>query len=78
MAWAQAWHETPYGRAAVRWDLTGDDLLLRVTVPPSTTADVVLPDGSAPLAVGPGQHEFSCTLPPEHVAGPAAEFAAAG
>jgi alpha-L-rhamnosidase len=28
-------------------------------VPPNTTAEVVLPDGSAPVEVGSGRHSFS-------------------
>jgi alpha-L-rhamnosidase len=60
---ASAAHETPYGRAAVSWELTdGTAFALELTVPAGTTATVQLPDGSAPLTVGSGQHSFTCTV----------------
>jgi alpha-L-rhamnosidase len=45
LTWAEAAHESPYGRIDVSWRLDGDHLELRVTVPPGTSAEVVLPDG---------------------------------
>jgi alpha-L-rhamnosidase len=59
--WAQARHETPYGIAAVRWDLAGPKFTLQVTVPAGCSGTVVLPDaeGSA-HEVGSGTHSFSC------------------
>jgi alpha-L-rhamnosidase len=78
LAWASASHETPYGQASVRWDRVGDRVTVRVVVPPSTTAEVVLPDGSAPVEVASGEHAFSFTLPAEQVAAAPAEFAPAG
>ncbi|GAA3796036.1 glycoside hydrolase family 78 protein [Cellulomonas soli] len=74
--WAAATHETPYGTAAVRWERTGDDVVLTVLVPPSTTAQVVLPDGSEPVELAPGEHLLAFTLPPERAAERAAEFSA--
>ena len=60
---AAATHETPYGTASVAWTLTGGTAFtLEVTVPPNTTADVVLPDGSEPVQVGSGRHCFSATI----------------
>ncbi|MGX5655219.1 glycoside hydrolase family 78 protein [Geodermatophilus nigrescens] len=60
---AAATHETPYGTASVSWALTGGTAFaLDVVVPPNTTAEVVLPDGSAPLEAGPGRHAFTCTI----------------
>ncbi|MGY1815679.1 family 78 glycoside hydrolase catalytic domain [Blastococcus sp. SYSU D00820] len=56
---AEATHETPYGAAAVAWSVEGSTLTLDVTVPPNTTAEVVLPDGSAPVEVGSGRHSFT-------------------
>ena len=41
----------------------GTAFALEVTVPPNTTAEVVLPDGSAPVEVGSGRHSFSCDDP---------------
>jgi alpha-L-rhamnosidase len=60
---ASATHETPYGTAAVAWTLSGGTAFdLEVTVPPNTTAQVVLPDGSAPVEVGSGRHTFTATI----------------
>ena len=56
---AAASHETPYGTAAVSWSLDGPTFALEVTVPPNTTAEVRLPDGTAPLEVGAGRHTFT-------------------
>ncbi|WP_181274115.1 family 78 glycoside hydrolase catalytic domain [Brevibacterium oceani] len=61
--WARASHETPYGRAETQWTLGPDGTFtLRLVIPPSTSAEVLLPDGSA-HEVAAGEHEFSCTLP---------------
>ncbi|RZU32063.1 glycoside hydrolase family 78 protein [Blastococcus saxobsidens] len=60
---AGATHETPYGTAEVSWTLTGGTrFALEVTVPPSTTAEIVLPDGSVPVEVGSGRHSFAATI----------------
>jgi alpha-L-rhamnosidase len=60
---AAATHDTPYGTAEVSWSLDGGTAFaLDVTVPPNTTAEVALPDGSAPLSVGSGRHSFSATI----------------
>jgi len=59
---ASAWHETPYGRAAVAWradGAQGGTWHLDVTVPPGARAVVHLPDGSGPVRVGSGEHAFS-------------------
>ena len=60
---AAATHETPYGTAEVAWTLEDEAFSLELTVPPSTNAEVSLPDGSAPVEVGSGHHSFSCTVP---------------
>ncbi|PWW25000.1 alpha-L-rhamnosidase [Geodermatophilus normandii] len=60
---AAATHETPYGTASVSWALTGGTAFaLDVVVPPNTSAEVVLPDGSAPVEVGSGRHAFACAI----------------
>jgi alpha-L-rhamnosidase len=58
LTWARAEHESPHGRVAASWELTGARLELSVTVPPGCTAEVVLPDGGSRHA-GPGEHRFS-------------------
>lgn len=60
--WAKAAHETPYGPAEVQWERSGRSFALTVTTPPSTTAEVVLPDGSDPIVVRSGTHRFSCEV----------------
>ncbi|WP_432512092.1 glycoside hydrolase family 78 protein [Kineococcus sp. SYSU DK001] len=75
LTWARTAHETPYGRAAVAWELDGDDLALEVTVPPSTEAEVHLPDGSAPRTVAAGTHRFTCTVTRGRAAQAPAAFA---
>jgi alpha-L-rhamnosidase len=54
---AAAEHETPYGRAAVRWALEDDALRVEVVVPPGTVAAVALP-GAEPVEVASGRHRF--------------------
>jgi alpha-L-rhamnosidase len=48
----------PRGRVEVSWRLTGEALDLSVTVPPGSTAEVVLPDGTVRTAP-PGEHRWS-------------------
>ncbi|MGN6871479.1 MAG: family 78 glycoside hydrolase catalytic domain [Solirubrobacteraceae bacterium] len=53
MTWAQARHDSPYGPIESAWRIDGGTLELDVTVPPGTTADVVLPGRSAkPVPAG--------------------------
>ena len=47
LAWATAAHDSPYGRIEVRWQQQGDGLTVDVTVPPGTTAEVLLPTGES-------------------------------
>jgi alpha-L-rhamnosidase len=54
ITWARAVHESPYGRIEVKWELVHGALVLDLTVPPGTTADVTLP-GSGTQVVGPGR-----------------------
>ena len=64
ITWAAATHETPYGTAAVSWTLEGSAFALELTVPANSTAEVSLPDGSAPVTVGSGRHTFERTVVP--------------
>jgi alpha-L-rhamnosidase len=57
ITWARARHDSPYGRIESAWEAGPGGLRLSVTVPPGTTAEVVLPDGSRRDAA-PGRHEF--------------------
>jgi alpha-L-rhamnosidase len=62
LTWAEAVHDSPYGRIESSWHLDGSQLQLTVTVPPGTTAEVVLPDGSQ-LEQGPGTATHVCVFP---------------
>ena len=53
----RAEHETPYGRAAVRWEQGDGALTVDAVVPPGTTATVALP-GAEPVEVASGCHRF--------------------
>jgi alpha-L-rhamnosidase len=55
ITWARAEHDSPYGRIESSWRLAGDAFELAVAVPPGTTAEVLLPDGSV-RTVEPGRH----------------------
>jgi alpha-L-rhamnosidase len=55
---ATARHDTPYGRAEAGWRRDGDELVVQAVVPTGTTATVELPDGSEPLEVSSGTHEW--------------------
>jgi hypothetical protein len=54
--------ETPYGTASVAWALDGTAFALDISVPPNTTAQVSLPDGSAVFEVGSGRHSFAISV----------------
>jgi alpha-L-rhamnosidase len=56
--WASTELETPHGRARVRWDSSEGSITVTATVPPNTSAQVSLPDDSAPFEVGSGRHEW--------------------
>ena len=59
ITWAETRFDSPHGRIEIRWELAGCGLDLRVTVPPNTDADVVLPgrDGET-TTVGHGTHQW--------------------
>jgi alpha-L-rhamnosidase len=61
LTWAEAAHDSRYGRIEVRWEVAGDQLELSVLIPAGTKAEVVLPDGHVHLAL-PGRHSYSCMV----------------
>ncbi|WP_421355070.1 family 78 glycoside hydrolase catalytic domain [Microbacterium phosphatis] len=75
LTWASTTHETPYGSAAVGWTLEGEAFSLVVTIPPSTEAEVLLPDGSDPVTIGSGTHTFSCRFLAPQPPAPSVAFA---
>jgi len=54
---ASARHITPYGSASISWRREADAFEVELEVPPNTTGEVFLPDGSD-LVVQSGVHRF--------------------
>jgi alpha-L-rhamnosidase len=61
LTWAEAQFDSPYGRIASSWRIEAGRFHLDVAVPPGTTAQVVLPDGTTEIAP-PGARRCSCVL----------------
>jgi len=57
LTYAKASLETMYGRVAAGWEKAGDQLRVKIVIPPNTTATVRLPGGRVE-EVGSGQWEF--------------------
>ena len=62
LTWAEAVHESPYGRIETSWRLTDGRLSLTVTVPSGTSAEIALPDGRR-IEVRTGTHRFDSAVP---------------
>lgn len=58
-------HITPAGRASVEWNIEAGIMTLKVTVPPGTSADVVL-EGYALQELFPGHHVIERPWPATH------------
>ena len=47
ISWVKAHHDSPFGRIAVSWKRNADgSLLYEATIPPNTTAELMLPETS--------------------------------
>ena len=57
LTWAETSLETPHGPAAVHWEIEGERMSVRATIPEGTTAVVRLP-GADEVTVGAGTHDF--------------------
>jgi alpha-L-rhamnosidase len=57
---AEAWHDTPYGRASSGWRRHENTIDFHVTVPPGAVAHVRLPSTDE-IEVGSGQHTWTIT-----------------
>ena len=55
---ATASHETPWGKAAISWQVTGGELRVTMTVPPNCTATADLP-GQPPTELSSGTHHVA-------------------
>ncbi|MCK9901922.1 glycoside hydrolase family 78 protein [Frankia sp. Cpl3] len=62
LTWAEARYDSPYGRIEASWRVDGNRFTLTVAVPPGTSAEVLLPDGSRAEAVT-GTSAHTCSLP---------------
>ena len=62
LKFVRATTETLYGTVAVDWKREHNRFTLDVEVPVGNTAKVYLPDGSAPVTIGSGKHQFECNL----------------
>lgn len=61
LTWAEGVHDSPYGRVESSWLDDGTTFRLTVTVPPGSSAEVVLPDGSR-RDQPPGSQTFHCPV----------------
>jgi alpha-L-rhamnosidase len=59
LTWAEAVHDSPYGRIESSWHTVDGTFQLTVGVPAGTTAEVRLPDGSR-IDQGPGTRTHEC------------------
>lgn len=62
LEWAQGSVPTPLGSVKVRWERTGTQFDLKVTIPAGASAVINLPDGSTKEVSG-GEHKLSCPYP---------------
>jgi len=54
--------ETKYGEAAVRWDRSGNEFKLVVTVPDGCHASIWMPGSDSSVEAGPGKSSFTSTI----------------
>jgi alpha-L-rhamnosidase len=66
LTWARAEHECIRGLVRSSWELEGERVRLRVTVPSTSTAVVHVPGGDV-VEVGPGDHELEGHLAAPHL-----------
>ena len=61
LTWAEAVHDSPYGRIESSWRIDDDRFRLTVVVPSGTTAEVLLPDGTRQEQT-PGVTSYECSF----------------
>jgi alpha-L-rhamnosidase len=64
LTWVKAAYQCPYGNIVSNWTLKRSTLHVEVTIPPGTTATVILPgpDHDQWLAVGPGHYHWTVRM----------------
>lgn len=62
LRWAEAVHDSPYGRIESSWSTVDGSFELVATVPPGTSAEIHLPDGTS-VEQGPGTDTHRCPFP---------------
>lgn len=63
ITWAHARHVTPYGLAECHWSHTNGQMQVDITIPPNTTATVMLPGlKQEPISVGSGKYRWVYSL----------------
>lgn len=78
LRWAQAWHQTPFGRYALQWQVDDGKITVTAAIPPNAAAKICLEPGAklletdgltfaeqngCPTAqVGSGQYRVSYTM----------------
>ena len=78
LRWAQAWHQTPFGRYALQWQVDDGKITVTAEIPPNAAAKICLEPGAklletdgltfaeqngCPTAqVGSGQYRVSYTM----------------
>ena len=62
ITWSRAGHISPFGPIDTAWTVADGSMELEVTVPPGTTATIVLP-GEEPRSAGPGRHRLTGAAP---------------
>jgi alpha-L-rhamnosidase len=62
MTWVRSYHDCPFGRIQANWRLDGKSLILDATIPPNTTATVILPCAD-PGAVRESGHPATRLVP---------------
>ena len=61
ITWCEVAHDAPYGRIESSWQLEAGHFRLTTTVPPGTTAEIVLPDGTR-REQSPGTAVHECVV----------------
>jgi alpha-L-rhamnosidase len=75
VTWANTSKETPYGTIVTRWKISGNEFTMEITVPPGTTASLMMPENCRNLTIdgrsqamnvtyhetGSGKHVVRCS-----------------